>query len=68
MLKKAGHKSQVVQSGDDFTRAVAAEQDHVVIADYSDAAKLNALLQAVPSQAWNAPLPEQAERRRWSMK
>ena len=37
MLKKAGHKSQVVRTGDDFTRTVAAAQYDVVIADYSDA-------------------------------
>jgi CheY-like chemotaxis protein len=63
MLKKAGHKSQVVQSGDDFTRAVAAGQYDVVIADYSDAAKLNALLQAVPSKPGMLPFlnkPSQA--------
>ena len=63
MLKKAGHKSQVVQSGDDFTRAVAAGQYDVVIADYSDTAKLNALLQAVPSKPGMLPFlnkPSQA--------
>ena len=55
MLKRAGHKSQVVRSGDDFTRAVAAAQYDVVIADYRDAARLNALLQAVPSKPGMLP-------------
>ena len=55
MLRKAGHKSQVVQSGDDFTRAVTAGQYDVVIADYTDAARLSALLQAVPSKPGMLP-------------
>jgi hypothetical protein len=63
MLKKAGHKSMVVRTGDDFTRTVAASQYDVVIADYSEAAKLNALLQAFPSKPGvlpflNQPSPE----------
>ena len=63
MLKKAGHKSMVVRTGDDLTRTVAAAQYDVVIADYSEAARLNALLQAVPSKPGvlpflNQPSPE----------
>jgi hypothetical protein len=63
MLKKAGHKSQVVRPGDDFTLTVFAAQYDVVIADYSEAARLNALLEAVPSKPGvlpflNKPSPE----------
>lgn len=63
MLKKAGHRSEVVRAGDDFTRAVAAAQYDVVIADYSEADRLNVLLQAVPSKPGvlpflNKPSPE----------
>jgi hypothetical protein len=55
MLKKAGHKSVVVRSGDDVSRAVAAAQYDVIIADYGDAAKLSALLEAVPSKPGMLP-------------
>lgn len=63
MLKKAGHKSHVVGSRDDFARTVAAVQYDVVIADYSDAAKLTALLEFVPSKPGVLPFlnkPSQA--------
>jgi DNA-binding NtrC family response regulator len=56
LLKRAGHRPVTVANGTDVTRALAAGQYDLVIADYSDARRISHDLESVSSRAALLPI------------
>jgi hypothetical protein len=56
LLKRAGHKPVVVDSGTNIPRALAAAQYDLVIADYSDANHIRTDVQSVSSKPELLPI------------